>query len=157
MTQSSQEALKKWMPPESEGWIPETLWDEIILPCWLHQGFLVASRETDHGRKEIGWKDIHLLIQLLGRLENQAWKTGRTRRGSGIQSGPKSSQKPIQWDHPWLLCTAGYALHCFHCLALDTNTIPGQDCLLPLLSPARSECTPHFFTSSLFYTSIPTA
>ena len=62
MAQSSQEALKKWMPPESEGWIPETLWDEIILPCWLHQGFLVASRETDHGRKRIGRKDIHLLI-----------------------------------------------------------------------------------------------
>lgn len=86
------------MPAELERWSSETLWDEN--PPTLLTGFLVVSRETDHGRKGIDWKGIHLLVPLLGRLENQAFETGRTGGSSNIWSQPKSSRKSIHWDCP---------------------------------------------------------
>lgn len=99
MAQSSHWINKYPQNPKDESQRPFGM--KTILSGWLYQtGFLVASRETDHRRKGIDWKDIHLLIKLLRRLENQALKTGRTRRRSSIWSQPKSSQKSTQWDQP---------------------------------------------------------
>lgn len=116
------------MPSESEWWIHRPLSRKIILPCWLYQtGFLVAWGETDDGRKGSVWKDIHLLIQLLGWLENQAWKTGRTQGQSSFWSQPKSRQKSIQWHHLccWTLqaipCPASTAWHWTQTPSLETR------------------------------------
>lgn len=138
------------MPAELERWSSETLWDEN--PPTLLTGFLVVSRETDHGRKGIDWKGIHLLVPLLGRLENQAFETGRTGSSSNIWSQPKSSRKSIHWDcpHCW---TRGPCLAQLP-LSLNTDTVPGNTIDCCCCSHPLSEWTPHCL---YFFASVPTA